>query len=53
MSIENENGNFVKPMLGDVIFGKCPIDGRENRPVFIITNNKQTLAMADGKKEFS
>jgi len=29
--------------------GKCPVDGRENRPVFITTNNKRTLAMADGK----
>ena len=27
--------------------GKCPKDGRE-RPIFIIYNNKQTLAMADG-----
>ena len=29
--------------------GKCPKDNRENRPVFITYNNKQTLAMADGK----
>jgi len=29
--------------------GKCPKDNRENRPVFIITNNKRTLAIADGK----
>ena len=29
--------------------GKCPKDNRENRPVFITTNNKRTLAMADGK----
>jgi len=29
--------------------GKCPIDGRKNRPVFITYNNKRTLAMADGK----
>jgi hypothetical protein len=28
--------------------GKCPIDGRENRPVFIIFNNKRTLALSDG-----
>ena len=28
--------------------GKCPKDFRK-RPVYIITNNKQTLAMADGK----
>ena len=39
----------ANPMLGDVILGKCPVDGRENRPVFIIVNNKRTLAMADGK----
>lgn len=29
--------------------GKCPKDGRANRPVYIITNNKRTLAMADGE----
>ena len=28
--------------------GKCPIDGRKNRPVYIITDNKMSLAMADG-----
>ena len=29
--------------------GKCPKDGRENRPIYITTNNKRTLAVADGK----
>jgi hypothetical protein len=29
--------------------GKCPKDGRENRPVFITYNNKRTRAVADGK----
>ena len=29
--------------------GKCPKDGRENRPIYIIINNKRTLAVADGK----
>lgn len=29
--------------------GKCPKDGRENRPIFITINNKQTLAVADGQ----
>lgn len=28
--------------------GKCPKDGRMNRPIYIITNNKQTLAVTDG-----
>ena len=28
--------------------GKCPKDGRNNRPVFITINNKRILAMADG-----
>ena len=28
--------------------GKCPVDGRMDRPVFIITNNKRTLAITDG-----
>lgn len=28
--------------------GKCPKDGRKDRPVYIIYNNKQTLAVADG-----
>lgn len=31
------------------INGKCPIDGRADRPVFIIFENKRTLAMTDGK----
>jgi len=29
--------------------GKCPKDGRKNRPVFIIYKNKRIMAMADGK----
>lgn len=29
--------------------GKCPKDGRKNRPIYIIYNNKRTLAMADGE----
>lgn len=29
--------------------GKCPVDGRENRPIFITYQNKRTLAVADGK----
>lgn len=29
--------------------GKCPIDGRENRPVYIKINGKSVLAIADGK----
>ncbi len=29
--------------------GKCPKDGRENRLVYIIYNNLQTLAVVDGK----
>ena len=29
--------------------GKCPVDGRENRPIYIIINNARTLAVADGK----
>lgn len=29
--------------------GKCPIDGRRNRPIYITYKNKQTLAVADGK----
>lgn len=29
--------------------GKCPIDGREDRPIFITYKNKRTLAVADGK----
>lgn len=28
--------------------GKCPVDERIDRPVFIITNNERTLAIADG-----
>lgn len=27
---------------------KCPIDGRQNRPIFIIHNNKRVLALSDG-----
>jgi hypothetical protein len=49
MSNEEQSGFFAKPVLGAVKLGKCPIDGRENRPVFITYNNKMTLAMADGK----
>ena len=30
------------------IEGKCPKDGRANRPIYITYNNKQTLAIADG-----
>lgn len=29
--------------------GKCPVDGREDRLVYIIYSNKRTLAVADGK----
>ena len=29
--------------------GKCPIDNRVPRPVFITINNKRVCAMADGK----
>jgi hypothetical protein len=29
--------------------GKCPVDGRANRPIYIVFKNKRTLAMADGK----
>lgn len=29
--------------------GKCPKDGRVNRPIFIIVKNKKTLAISDGK----
>ena len=29
--------------------GKCPKDNRENRLIYIIINNKRTLAVADGK----
>ena len=32
----------------EIIKGKCPEDGRE-RPIYIIINNKRTLAVADGK----
>ncbi len=32
-----------------MIEGKCPKDNRSERPVFIITNNKRTLVIADGK----
>ena len=32
--------------MGEV---KCPKDGRKNRPIFIIINNKRTLAVADGE----
>lgn len=28
--------------------GKCPVDGRMDRPIYIITNNRRTLAVADG-----
>lgn len=28
--------------------GKCPKDGRKNRPVYITMNNKRTLAVAGG-----
>lgn len=28
--------------------GKCPKDGRKNRPVYITYQNKRTLAVADG-----
>jgi hypothetical protein len=29
--------------------GKCPVDNRKNRHVFIITNNKRTVVVVDGK----
>lgn len=29
--------------------GKCPVDNRVHRLIYIITNNKRTLAVADGK----
>ena len=29
--------------------GKCPKDNRENRLIYIIINNKRTLAVSDGK----
>ena len=32
-----------------IMEGKFQKDGRENRPIYIITNNKRTLAVADGK----
>ena len=31
-----------------MVGGKCPKDGRRNRPIYITHNNKQTLAVADG-----
>jgi hypothetical protein len=29
--------------------GKCPKDGRMDRPIYITMNNKRTLAVADGE----
>jgi hypothetical protein len=29
--------------------GKCPVDHRPNRPVYIIVNNERCLAVADGE----
>lgn len=29
--------------------GKCPKDGRKDRCIYIIHNNKRTLAVADGE----
>ena len=32
----------------EITEGKCPRDGRRNRPIFITYKNKRTLAIADG-----
>lgn len=34
--------------LTNILQGKCPKDGRVDRPVFIIVNKKRTLAISDG-----
>ena len=35
--------------IKETIEGKCPKDYRRNRPVYIIYNNKRTLAITDGQ----
>jgi hypothetical protein len=32
-----------------IMEGKCPKDGIENRPIYIIINHRRILAIADGK----
>jgi hypothetical protein len=32
-----------------IMEGKCPKDGRNERPVYILINNKREVAIADGK----
>lgn len=36
-------------MIKKIMEGKCPKDDRKDMPIFIIINNKRTLAITDGK----